>query len=739
MGFTMNEMLKIGLLAFVALTLVSAQDVRAQDQAPAEVGARPQRIREGYIITVELPLVGNRDERVRQQILRIANTAKGNSRPIVVLKFQTVPLDNVGEPDNGGVRGGSQFGRAADLAKFMCEPDASRVELIAYLPKTVEGHAVLPVLACEQIYAAPDAELGRIGINGALDPNEISAYVNMVARKPKIPEAVVMTMLDPKAEAYQIRAEDGWYVVDRPELDRRTAAGEVLEKKLLWQGGSLAAYTGEKLRSEAWIEPTIDDASAVASALGLNTSLRTIQQLPREWKATSITISGSLPKSRIRQLMRAMNEAVRSDQVNLFVFNVSQAKCNFADAWALANEITELGRRDEGGEVYTLSIVSENIVGPTALIAVACDEAVLLPGVTLGPAVTENAVVVEDAAQQRAVNVFAQRCGRPTSLLAALIDPQVVVREYIHQASGKREIFTDWLLAEQEDAREIWGVKTTIAGGGEPIPTDVALRYRLIDSVDESPSLALSRLGVEQSPTELSTPWLDATIQVLLAQPWVPRLLLTLGFFALMAELGNPGIGAGGFLAAVCFLGFFWIEGLNGNVEALEIILFVAGLVALAIEIFVIPGFGLFGIGGLLMVFVSVVLASQTFIWPTTSAQLGEVSVNLFWVACLALGSMIGLLFMHKQLERLPMFRWISLQPGGADDLDELDAREAIAHRDHLLGQDGLTTTRLNPSGKAQFGYDIVAVVGTGKLIDEGTPVRVVEVRGNLVFVEESE
>ena len=53
------------------------------------------------------------------------------------------------------------------------------------------------------------------------------------------------------------------------------------------------------------------------------------------------------------------------------------------------------------------------------------------------------------------------------------------------------------------------------------------------------------------------------------------------------------------------------------------------------------------------------------------------------------------------------------------------------------MGQEGMTTTRLNPSGKAQFGRDIVAVVGTTGLIGEGVAVRVVEVRGNLVLVEE--
>ena len=123
----------------------------------------------------------------------------------------------------------------------------------------------------------------------------------------------------------------------------------------------------------------------------------------------------------------------------------------------------------------------------------------------------------------------------------------------------------------------------------------------------------------------------------------------------------------------------------------------------------------------------------------TTSAQLSEVSVNLFWVSCLALGGMISLLFMHKQLERSPLLKWVTLQPVDEDEAADLNARETLAHREHLLGQTGLTTTRLNPSGKAQFGRDIVAVVGTGKLIGTGVPVRVVEVRGPLVLVEELE
>ncbi|MEZ6134768.1 MAG: NfeD family protein [Pirellulaceae bacterium] len=690
--------------------------------------------RDGYIVDVELPLVGDRDERVRQQILRIADAANdAEQRPVVVMRFRASPITNVGEPLNGGMgTRGSQFERCLALARFMTSPDASRVRLIAYLPQTVEGHAVLPVLACEDILAAPEAELGRAAIDEPLDATVSGAYRDVVSRRATMPEAIVLAMLDPQVEVYSVDLADGsTSIVGREAARAMREAGQVLSEETLWEGGRLAAFNGQQMRVRRWIGQTVNDETELASALGLGTSLRTPRQLPRQWKAVAVTIAGKLGKSRVNQLIRAVTDATNNDDVNLIVLYMQPATCSFVDAARLASTIAGLG--EEGREVYTLSIVTEPIAGAAGLIAVGCDEAVVLSGASLGPDM-EQTNSLGNAPMQRVLDDLAAQTGRPLALMAVLADPAMEANEFTHQGTGKRAIFTDWSMDQQADAN-IWQIKAKVAGGG-PLENDIALRYRLIDSVDDSASIALARLGLDRMPAELAMPWLDASIQMVLANAWIPRLLLTIGFFALMAELGNPGIGAGGFLAAVCFLGFFWIEGLNGNVELLEILLFVAGLVALALEIFVVPGFGVFGIGGLLMVFTSVVLASQTFVWPTTSAQLNEVAVNLFWVACLAFGGMVGLLFMHKHLERLPMLRWLSLQPGGTDDLDEIDIRESVAHREHLLGQDGLTTTRLNPSGKAQFGHEIVAVVGTGTLIDEGTPVRVVEVRGNLVLVE---
>lgn len=688
--------------------------------------------RPGYLVDVDLPLVGDRDERVRQQVVQIANSQSGGGRPIVVLRFQASPLAELaGEPDNGGMRTrGSQFERCLSLARFLTSSDAARVRLVAYVPETVEGHAVLPVLACEEIIASPTAELGRSAIDEPTDETIEAAYRDVVRRRATLPEAVAMAMLDATREVYAIELTDGAStVVGREEAVRLRNQGRVLREETLWQGGALAIFTGQQMRSRRWIPRTVSDETQLTSVLGLVGSLRTTRQLPREWKPVSITLSSSLNQTRVNQIVRGLNEQVDEDGVNLVVLQVDQTECDFQQASRLANFIADL----DADKVYTLSLVREPLRGPICLIPVACREAVLLPLADLGADSQHSVALMRDDSAQRFLGDFSERTNRPLSLLSVLVDVDAKVQEFIHQKNGRRSIFADWQVAAQADADQ-WLAKRTLAGR-DPIKPEVALQYRLVDSIDDTAAIALSRLGLQEIPEELATPWLDSSIQMLLSQGWLPRLLLTIGFFALMAELGNPGIGAGGFLSALCFLGFFWIEGLNGNVEWLEILLFVAGLVALAVEVFVLPGFGLFGIGGLLMVFVSVVLASQTFIWPTTSTQLSEVASNLFWTACLALAGMIGLLFMHKQLERLPMLKWVTLQP--EEDPEDLHFRESMAHRDHLLGQEGLTTTRLNPSGKAQFGNHIVPVVGSGKLIGEGVPVRVVEVRGNLVLVEE--
>jgi len=126
--------------------------------------------------------------------------------------------------------------------------------------------------------------------------------------------------------------------------------------------------------------------------------------------------------------------------------------------------------------------------------------------------------------------------------------------------------------------------------------------------------------------------WADHLIQAL-ASPGVAVLLLVIGGVALYIELHSPGMGIGAFAAAICFLLFFWSRYLGGTAGWLEVSLFAAGVVCLLLEIFVIPGFGIFGLGGGALVLVSLILASQTFVWPHNEYQVGQLEQSLLTVA----------------------------------------------------------------------------------------------------------
>ena len=93
--------------------------------------------------------------------------------------------------------------------------------------------------------------------------------------------------------------------------------------------------------------------------------------------------------------------------------------------------------------------------------------------------------------------------------------------------------------------------------------------------------------------------WLNKT--------WVTVLLVMLGIVFIYMELHFMN-GMCGILATLCFALFFWSRALGGTAGWLEVILFVIGLGCIAMEIFVIPGFGVFGISGGILVIASLVL-----------------------------------------------------------------------------------------------------------------------------------
>jgi membrane-bound serine protease (ClpP class) len=161
----------------------------------------------------------------------------------------------------------------------------------------------------------------------------------------------------------------------------------------------------------------------------------------------------------------------------------------------------------------------------------------------------------------------------------------------------------------------------------------------------------------------------------------------------------------------------------------------VGGITCLAVELFVLPGFGIFGIGGGLMIIVSIVLASQTFVVPTNSYQIRQFPVSLMMVAAGMAGGLAAIFAIRRFLPDTPYFNRMMLKPPAAEERDELSRRESMAVFDHLHGKRGVSSTPLVPAGKAQFGDELVDVRSDGEFLPRGTPVVVADITGNIVVV----
>ena len=168
-------------------------------------------------------------------------------------------------------------------------------------------------------------------------------------------------------------------------------------------------------------------------------------------------------------------------------------------------------------------------------------------------------------------------------------------------------------------------------------------------------------------------------------------------------------------------------------------LLFAAGVVCLLLEIFVIPGFGIFGLGGGVLVLASIVLASQTFVWPQNDYQFNQFENSLLTVAVACIGLIVVAALLRLHLPRSRLFGRLMLNPPEGDEAETIRRREALVDFHDLVGTQGTTTTQLTPGGKARFGDLLVDVMADGEVIDRGTPIEVVEVRGSRVLVQKVE
>ena len=754
---TPSRALKLSVVLVVLAALMSTSFVSATiamiRPSCQDAGDDAQPVsRTGTSIRIDLPIdsrVSSRVRRILQEVAeRAPDVAPAGGKPVVVLEFE------VGSQTGRG----SEIGACIDLARALGSPELHRIHTVAYLPSRpspkqdattqLNGHAVLVAIAANQLALEPGTAIGAAGIDDQAPAQWIHGAYRDVAqqRLTELPVEVVLSMLDSGQGLHRVTKSDGGVVYvnsqqrDKLELDGASSSDEIAAP------GSFAVLSRKQLETFGLVRLTPATRADLARQLDLlPIALERKVAAGESRKAIQFNLPSLIDEKSAQWLSLEMSNQVAREKANLIILNIDANQGEVDACLRIAQRLVDFDQ----DKVRTVAYVREAAAGPVGLIALSCSHLIMAPNSRLGG----RAGIGEDIDDQvpelseaellklkPLIEAVASKRQTDWSLMMSMLDPNLTLTRY-RQKGKQSELIR--ILSNQEfellEDRETWVPLRPIGGAGG-IDAVSAERASIARTIAEDMGQIQTMYQFQGVPKTVQPTVTDRWIERLarfLTSPFVAPWLLFGAMFFFSTEMSAPGLGLPGFLATLCFVLFFWSQSLGGNADWLEIIMFVVGVIFVFLEIFALPGFGIFGIGGLLMIIVSVVLASQSFLIPRTSEELAQIPFSLLPVLGAGFGVIAGAFAIRKILPNSPYLRRMMLEPRQRIDtgLESNSDPEAVVDWSHLAGEKGVTVTKLYPAGKARIAGRIYDVVSNGPMVDKGEEVFVIEAQGNRIVV----
>ncbi len=361
-------------------------------------------------------------------------------------------------------------------------------------------------------------------------------------------------------------------------------------------------------------------------------------------------------------------------------------------------------------EIPVYAFVDNNAASAGALIAIACEKIYMHPSASMGAAtvVNQTGEQMPDKYQsymRATMRATAEARGRNPQIAEAMVDDRIVIPEVID--SGRTLTFT----------------------------TQEALRHGYCDAeVGDLKELLMEHLQndtytlVEYEPT-----WYDQ-LKGFLGSSLLQGLLIMLIVGGIYFELQTPGVGfplAASIVAAVLYFASLYIDGLAGN---WEILIFVVGLVLIALEIFVIPGFGIAGISGIVFVVAGLtfsLLANDGL--DFTFVDGSQAISALFTVVVGVSGGFLLICLLASRIGAKGLFRTVALSESLPKEQCYIDTEDLTS----LVGATAVTLTVLRPSGKLKVGDRVYDAISEGRYVAANVQVRIIRHASGQLYVEE--
>lgn len=444
-----------------------------------------------------------------------------------------------------------------------------------------------------------------------------------------------------------------------------------------------------------------------------------------------IPISGEVSPSMAAFIERAVTEAEGSA---LVIFEMDTFGGRVDSALKIVDAITAL-------KAPSVAWVKTKAISAGALIALSADSLYMAPGTTIGDCAPialgqEGPQMLGEKFQsplRAKFRALARKNGYSEALAESMVTADLEVIAY--ESNGKtvyltKQAFND-LKVKPEHAR-------TVVRNGELLTMDDVeagtfgfSKGTLKTSADVAKALhreALPERRIAPSWSEGLAGWIIS----------ITPILMIIGLGALYTEFKAPGFGIFGIVGITALGLALFGHHIAGLATYAEILIIVIGLLLLIVEIFVLPGFGIAGISGFLLVMIGLILSLQDFVLPDPA---------LPWEGTAFRGNLLTVVasFGGSLLIALACLRYLVPAMAGRVSGPYLDADLKASKADSketvriATGETGVALTPLRPAGKAEFHNEPFDVVTRGDFIARGDAVIVTAVEGNRIVVARKE
>ena len=352
-----------------------------------------------------------------------------------------------------------------------------------------------------------------------------------------------------------------------------------------------------------------------------------------------------------------------------------------------------------GADILTIAFINRRAISAGALISLSCEKIYMTGGGLIGAATAVDMTgkkgsekVISFMREEMAST--AEKRGRSKEIARGMVDEELT---FTHLVIGGDSIKVDDIEG-RKDGKLI------------SLTTEQALKYKIADGTAENMEALLDSLGYSSFKIiETTENWSEAIVRFL-TNPVVASLLTTFGFLGILFELQSPGWGVPGFVGLACLILSLSASYIAQLATMSDMLFVLTGLALILLEVLVIPGFGIAGLGGIGLMIYGLYLLLLPDI-PVGEEVLGQ-AMDGFLIGLV--GAVIGLVLLAKLMIKTKFWEQLT----APDTQKKEDGYSNTLGWESLQGETGIADTDLHPSGWVRVKDQRIFVVSEGEFIE---------------------